>query len=100
MKKRYLKSKPVCKVTFELPPQAVNDAKKVALVGDFNDWNSEATALKRLKGGTYSIMLDLPRDREFQFRYLIDGNRWENDWEADSSVPPPAGDCENSVVVT
>lgn len=100
MKKRFLKSKPVCKVTFELPPQAANDAQKVALVGDFNDWDPDATTLKRLKDGGYSVMLDLPRDREFQFRYLIDGQRWENDWEADKYIPNPAGDCENSVVIT
>lgn len=100
MKKRFLKSKPVCKVTFELPQQAADDAKKVTLVGDFNGWDPDATALKRLKDGAYSVMLDLPRDCEFQFRYLIDGERWENDWEADKYVPNPAGNCENSVVVT
>ena len=75
MKKRFLKSKPVYKVTFELPPQAANDAKKVVLLGDFNGWDPDATVLKRLKDGAYSVMLDLPRDREFQFRYLIDGER-------------------------
>lgn len=100
MKKRFLKSKPVCKVTFELPAQAANTAKQVALVGDFNGWDPQATTLKRLKGGAYSVMLDLPCDREFQFRYLIDGERWENDWEADKYVLAPAGDSENSVVVT
>jgi 1,4-alpha-glucan branching enzyme len=100
MKKRFLKTKPVSKVTFELPPQATNDAKKVALVGDFNGWDPEATVLKRIKGGAYSVMLELPRDREFQFRYLIDGERWENHWAADRYVPNPAGDWENSVVVT
>ena len=99
MKKRFLKSKPVCKVTFELPAQAASEANTVALVGDFNGWDSEATTLKRVKG-TYSVMLELPRDREFQFRYLIDGERWENDWEADKYVPTPAGDSENSVVIT
>jgi len=100
MKKRFLKSKPVCKVTFELPAQAASEASKVALVGDFNDWDPEATTLKRVKGGAYNVMLELPRDREFQFRYLIDGERWENDWEADKYVPTPAGDSENSVVIT
>ena len=100
MKKRFLKSKPVCKVTFELPSQAANGAVNVMLVGDFNGWDPTTTPLKRLKDGTYSIMLDLPRDREYQFRYLVDGERWENDWAADKYVPNPAGDCENSVLVT
>jgi 1,4-alpha-glucan branching enzyme len=100
MKKRFLKSKPVCKVTFELPAQAVNGAAKVTLMGDFNGWDPVTTPLKRHKDGAYRLILDLPRDQEYQFRYLIDGERWENDWEADNYLPNPTGDSENSVVVT
>jgi 1,4-alpha-glucan branching enzyme len=100
MKKRFLKSKPVCKVTFELPSQAANGAGKVTLVGDFNGWDQTAMPLKRNKNGDYSVTVDLPCEREYQFRYLIDGERWENDWAADKYVPNPARDCENSVVVT
>jgi len=100
MKKRFLKSKPVCKVTFELPSQAANGAMKVTLVGDFNDWDHATTPMKRLKDGAYRVILDLPRDREYQFRYLIDSEYWENDWEADNYLPNPTGDSENSVVVT
>jgi 1,4-alpha-glucan branching enzyme len=100
MKKRFLKSKPVCKVMFELPSQAVNGAAMVTLVGDFNGWDPATTPMKRHKDGTWSVMLDLPRDREYQFRYLIDGERWENDWQVDKYVPNSTGECENSVVVT
>ena len=100
MKKRFLKSKPVCKVTFELPAQAVNGAVKVSLVGDFNGWDPAATPLKRHKDGVYSVTLDLPGGGAYQFRYLIDGERWENDWAADSYVPAPVGSGDNSVVVT
>lgn len=100
MKKRFLKSKPVCKVTFEVPAQVMNGAATVTLVGDFNGWNPATTSLIRHKDGAYRLILDLPRDREYQFRYLIDGERWENDWEADNYLPNPTGDSENSVVVT
>ena len=34
--KKYLKSKPVCKVTFEL---GGIEADSIVAVGDFNDWN-------------------------------------------------------------
>ena len=37
IKKQYLKSKPVCKVTFSVPAK---EATKVAVVGDFNEWNT------------------------------------------------------------
>jgi 1,4-alpha-glucan branching enzyme len=100
MKKRFLKSKPVCKVTFELPWQAANGAARVALVGEFNGWDAASTPMKRQRNGAYSVTLDLPRDREYQFKYLIDGERWENDWEADRYVLSPGGDSENSVVLT
>ena len=99
MKKRFLKTKPVCKVTFELPHEAARDARKVALVGEFNSWDTESTLMKRRKDGSYSITLDLPANREYQFKYLIDGECWENDWSADSYLPNDIGDCENSVVV-
>ena len=46
LKKQYLKSKPVCKVTFEV---ASPDSKNVSVVGDFNKWNTEAAPLKKLK---------------------------------------------------
>jgi hypothetical protein len=35
--KQFLKSKPVCKVTFSLSADVVADAKDVAVVGEFND---------------------------------------------------------------
>jgi len=99
MKKRFLKTKPVCKVTFELPQEAARGARKVALVGEFNDWDGDSTPMKRRKDGSYSITLDLPADREYQFKYLIDGDCWENDWQADKYLPSRMGDCDNSVVV-
>lgn len=98
MKKRFLKTKPVCKVTFELPPEATGDATEVALAGEFNDWDAAGSRMKRRKDGSYSITLDLPVNREYQFKYLIDG-RWENDWNADAYRHSHNGGHENSVVI-
>jgi hypothetical protein len=96
LRKKYLKT--VCKVTFNLPKQAVSFASKVNLVGDFNSWNREATPMKRRRDGSFSVTLSLPTARAYHFRYLIDGYRWENDWCADTYMPNPyAG--ENSVVI-
>ncbi len=98
MKKRFLKTKPVCKVTFELPPEATRDASKVVLAGEFNDWDTGSTLMKRRKDGSYCVTLDLPVKCQYQYKYLIDG-RWENDWNADDYLPNPTGDSENSVVI-
>jgi 1,4-alpha-glucan branching enzyme len=98
-KKEYPKSKNVCRVTFRLPEIAVPDAKSVCIVGDFNDWNIHANRMKRLKNGDYMIKLELERGREYQFRYLIDETKWENDWNADKYVKSPYGDTDNSVII-
>lgn len=99
LKKQFLKSKPFCKVTFSLPKEAVAQAKKVSLVGDFNGWDTNATPMKKQKDGGFSVSLNLDQGREYQFRYLIDDARWENDWCADKYVPSALGDAENSVLV-
>lgn len=99
IKKRYLKSKSSCKVTFRLPKDAVENAQRVSIVGDFNDWDNNTTFMKKLRNGDFSITLDLGRDREFRFRYLIDNTQWENDRQADKYMSNPFGD-EDSVVIT
>ncbi len=99
IKNNYLKTMPKCRVTFRLPKEAAPEAQNVTIVGDFNDWNTNGTLMKRLKNGTFAVTIDLERDREYQFRYLIDYARWENDWNADKYVSTSYGDSENSVVV-
>ena len=97
--KQYLKSKPVCKVTFRVPAEAARDANTVHIVGDFNSWDIYAVPLQKLRDGTFKVTLELEPNHEYQFRYLIDENTWENDWDADKYVPTPFGNAENSVVV-
>lgn len=87
----------LCRVSFRLPKEAAPDAKKVTIVGDFNDWNSEATPMKKVKNGDFNVTLELNAGRAYSFRYLIDGNRWENDWHADRYEQNPY-EGENSVL--
>jgi 1,4-alpha-glucan branching enzyme len=98
LKKQYLKKTHSCKVTFSLPKEAVGSANHVSLVGDFNEWNKEAIPMKRLKNGTFTATLTLKPNKEYAFRYFIDGERWENDWKADKYVPNRHG-SDDSVVV-
>ncbi len=99
LKKQYVKSKQLFKVTFSIPKEAVADAKKVALAGDFNDWIADVDFLKKQKDGSFSISLYLEPGRAYQFRYLIDNTRWENDWDADSYIPHAYGDGDNSLLI-
>ena len=98
LKKQYLKRAPICKVTFSLPKEGGGSASAAHVVGDFNDWNETAAPMKRLKNGNFTLTIALESNREYQFRYLLDGQRWENDWNADKYVPNDYG-SENSVVV-
>jgi 1,4-alpha-glucan branching enzyme len=96
--KQFLKSKPVCKVTFELAPDQVK-GNQVLLLGDFNNWDSEGTQLKKQKNGNYKATLDLPVGNDIQFRYLVDGQIWINDDAADKYVPSGVSADFNSVVI-
>jgi 1,4-alpha-glucan branching enzyme len=99
IKKVYLRTKPTVKVTFHMSRRAVNDAESVYLVGDFNNWDERSIPMKRLQNGDFQITLDLQQSQVYQYRYLLNGLVWENDWYADEYAPTPYGDCENSVVI-
>jgi len=98
LKIRYLKSRPVGKVTFRLPGEAAPGAAAVHLVGEFNGWDAEATPMERLRDGSYKAMLDLETGRTYRYRYLIDGRTWENDWDAHRYAPSSFAGVEDSVV--
>ncbi len=88
-----------CKVTFRLSEEAVKGAENVMIVGDFNDWDLNATPMERLEDGGFQIILKLIPGREYKFRYLIDGDRWENDWNADMYIPNSYGWHDSLVIV-
>lgn len=96
--KQYIKSPLGCRVTFRLPKEAAPNARCVAVVGSFNNWDKNAMPMKRLKNGDFTITVGLESDKEYRYRYLIDGTCWENDWCADRYEPNPYG-CDDSVVV-
>ncbi len=92
--KQYLKSKPVVKVTFTVPAE---DAKKVAVVGDFNNWNPKGSTLKKLKNGNFKGTFDLPKENTYEFRYLVDGT-YVNETEADRYQWNDYAGAENAVL--
>ncbi len=93
--KQYLKSKPICKVTFSI---VAEDAKNVSLVGSFNEWNAQATPLKKLKNGVFKGTLDLTTDNSYEFKYLIDETVYTNDEAADAYVWNEFASADNSIV--
>lgn len=95
IKKQYLKSKPVCKVTFTVPAE---EAKKVAVVGDFNNWKAnKVSSLTKLKNGTFKGTLEFPKESTYEFKYIIDGN-YVNEPEADRYQWNDFAGAENAVL--
>lgn len=56
--------------------------------------------MKLTKDGGFEASVRLDTGREYHYRYLFDGSRWENDWHADKYAQSPFRDAENSVVIT
>lgn len=90
-KKTLAKDGAKAKVTFEIR----TEAETVALAGDFNGWDRTGTQLARRKDGRFSTTLTLPTGQAYRYRYLIDGETWENDGDADRYEPNEHGsdDC-------
>lgn len=94
IKKQYLKSKPVCKVTFEV---VAKENEAVSVVGDFNEWDKTSTPLKKLKSGTFKGVVSLESGKSYEFKYLIDGE-FVNDENPDSLKWNTFANAENGVL--
>jgi 1,4-alpha-glucan branching enzyme len=99
--KTYPKAGKTCKVKFVLPAELAKGARTARVLGDFNGWNtrSDSSKMKKNDDGSFTKEIALEQGKEFQFRYLIDGKRWENDDNADKYVPAPNSPDDNSVVI-
>ena len=93
--KRFFKTKDEVEVTFELDATNVDSA---VLMADFLDW--QPIKMKKVtKSKSFKYKTRLPKDSEFQFRYLVNENEWVNDVDADNYVPNGFG-ADNCIVKT
>ena len=53
----------------------------------------------RRRGG-FSMTVGLDAGRAYRFRYLLDGQRWDNDWAADAYLPNDFGGDDSVVDLT
>jgi 1,4-alpha-glucan branching enzyme len=95
IKKQFIKTKPVCKVTFSVEAK---EANQVSVIGDFNNWKEEEGVLSKLKNGTFKGAFDLSKDSAYEFKYVIDGV-YVNEAEADAFKWNDFAGAENSVLV-
>ena len=84
------------RVTFALP--AENAQRSVAIAGSFNEWSESKHAMKLdKKRGVWTRNISFRPGTRVEFRYFVDGVRWENDAEADGTAGTPYF-SENSVL--
>ena len=94
IKKRFFKTKEECEVTFEYEDE---QASNVMVVLETNDW--QPVEMNQLKSGPFKTRLRLPVDKKIQYLYLVDGENWVPDAEADGQVVNEYGGY-NSLVLT
>ena len=84
------------RVTFRVSHHVWADS--IALVGEFNGWDTHSHPLHRTRDdGEWHISLDLQTDRAYRFRYLVDGSEWMDDDHADGTIANPFGGFDSIV---
>jgi len=84
-------------ITFRVPRAA--DAERINVVGEFNDWSTVANPMEPGEDG-FVAEVSLLVGRVYRFRYLLDGERWENDWAADAYVANEYGGDDSVIDLT
>lgn len=95
LEKKYTPAGKSCKVTFILPAEEYMN--KVAVLGEFNNWNPGEGEMKLKKSGAYELTQSLKAGNDYRFRYLVNGDVWLNEPASDSYVANEFGG-EDSVV--
>lgn len=95
VQKTYFKTKDYCKVKFSFKPES---AETVEILGLNSDWQN-AVIMSRKKDGTFSADVNLPKDSQHEFRYLVDEKDWLNEPDADQEIPNIYGSTNSLITV-
>ncbi|MCU1361576.1 MAG: glycoside hydrolase family 13 [Ilumatobacteraceae bacterium] len=79
--------------------EAHEKVEQIALVGDFNDWSPTSSMMQRVDDH-FEITIPLDVGRRYRYKFLVDGHKWENDWQADDYVPNEHGGDDSVVDLT
>jgi len=78
------------KITFSFES---SDAKKVILMGDFNNWNPKKHPMKKDDNGKWTKAVILPPG-QYEYKFLVDG-KWKEDPQNDRICPNNLGTYNN-----
>ena len=80
-------------VTFRHPSFTAD----VAVTGDFNQWTPHRLSDEIAQDGNRHLTVEIPTGHRYRFRYIIDGDVWENDWQADDYIDNDLGSADSIV---
>ena len=91
------------------PPRAENGrlmfvfhddaATSVSVAGDFNDWHPLATPLARNTSGLWIGEIDVKETGRFEYKFIIDGQRWLEDPSNGMKAPDNLGGLNSELVI-
>jgi serine protease AprX len=74
-----------------------DDARRISLAGDFNQWRPAASPLQKDANGIWRVRIDLPPPGRYGYKFVIDEERWIEDPGNGSKEPDGHGGF-NSIV--
>lgn len=75
-----------------------DNAQSVSVAGEFNGWDVSRTPLAKDGQGLWCTEIDAPRAGSYQYKFIVDGNRWIEDPSNGLKLPDNQGGL-NSVIV-
>lgn len=93
VQKTYYKTKDYCKVKFTM---SVENAETIEILGLNSDWENSVIMSKK-KDGSFTCDINLPKDSNQEFKYLVNETLWINEPEADEEKQNEFGGT-NSVI--
>ena len=77
-----------------------DDAESVSVAGAFNEWDRIATPLERNGSGLWSTQITVPHTGRFEYKFIVNGNRWIEDPSNGMKAPDKFGGLNSVVVLT
>lgn len=93
VQKTYYKTKDYCKVKFTV---SIENAETIEILGLNSDWENSVIMSKK-KDGSFTCDINLPKDSNQEFKYLVNETLWINEPEADEEKQNEFGGT-NSVI--
>ncbi|SHK97229.1 Glycogen recognition site of AMP-activated protein kinase [Reichenbachiella agariperforans] len=98
IKKQFFKSKDLCKVTWTINKKEAKGIENISLSGSFNNWSLQENPFTKMKNGNFKLVMELPKDVSYEYRYLVNGTQWVNEEEADRYVDNRVSNEQNCVL--